>query len=316
MNGKRKYCLITPCRNEAKYARRTLDSVTSQTVAPALWLIVDDGSSDETPAILAEYAAKFPYIRILNRKDRGFRQLGAGVIEAFYQGYETIDPAEFDYVCKLDLDLDLPPKYFEVLMERMEAEPRLGTASGKPFFVSSATGRKVMETCGDENSVGMVKFYRTECFEQIGGFVRQLMWDGIDCHRCRMLGWIAVSWDDPDLNFEHLRPMGTSDKGWWTGRVRHGVGQYFMGTGVCFIMASATYRIVRPPIFIGSVAILWGYFKSMIQRRPRYGDKKFRRFLSRYQWSCMFRGKEATTSELNARQALVWRSGSVASPSV
>src|ERR1700729_447193 len=97
MSGKRKYCLITPCRNEAKYARRTLDSVTSQTVTPALWLIVDDGSSDETPAILAEYAARFPYIRILNRKDRGFRQLGAGVIEAFYQGYETIDPAEFDY---------------------------------------------------------------------------------------------------------------------------------------------------------------------------------------------------------------------------
>ena len=86
--------------------------------------------------------------------------------------------------------------------------------------------------CGDENSVGMIKFYRTACFKQIGGFVRELMWDGIDCHRCRMLGWIAVSWDDPDLHFEHLRPMGTSHKNWWTGRVRHGVGQYFMGTGL------------------------------------------------------------------------------------
>jgi glycosyltransferase involved in cell wall biosynthesis len=310
----RRYCLITPCRNEAKYARRTLDSVTGQSAPPTLWLIVDDGSSDETPAILAEYAAKFPYIKIIPRKDRGFRQLGAGVIDAFYQGYETINPADFDYVCKLDLDLDLPPKYFETLMDRMEREPRLGTASGKPYFIQSTTGKKVMETCGDENSVGMVKFYRTECFTQIGGFVRQLMWDGIDCHRCRMLGWIAVSWDDDALNFEHLRPMGTSDKSWWTGRVRHGVGQYFMGTGICFILASAAYRVVRPPVLIGSIAILWGYFKSLLTRKPRYGDKQFRKFLSRYQWSCMFRGKHATTTALNARQAGIWRSGSMPTP--
>ena len=40
----RRYCLITPCRDEAKYARRTLDSIAKQTVQPALWVIVDDGS--------------------------------------------------------------------------------------------------------------------------------------------------------------------------------------------------------------------------------------------------------------------------------
>ena len=188
MNGNPKYCLITPCRNEAKFARRTLRSVTSQTIAPALWLIVDDGSTDDTAAILAEYAEKFPYIRILHREDRGFRKLGAGVIEAFYQGYDSIDPNDFDFICKLDLDLDLPPGYFEALMNRMEASPQLGTASGKPYFIDQKTGRKVMETCGDENSVGMVKFYRRECFVQIGGFVKGLMWDGIDCHKCRNVG--------------------------------------------------------------------------------------------------------------------------------
>src|SRR5262245_58782479 len=100
----RRYCLITPCRDEAKLARRTLESVTKQTIAPALWIIVDDGSRDETPQILAEYAAKFPYIKIIRRADRGDRKLGGGVIEAFVEGYKTIDPSEFDYVCKLDLD--------------------------------------------------------------------------------------------------------------------------------------------------------------------------------------------------------------------
>src|SRR5437764_2623957 len=97
----RRYLLVTPCRDEAKYARRTLDSVAGQTVRPALWIIVDDGSKDETPQILREYADRFPWIRIVTRTDRGDRKLGGGVIEAFYAGYDSINANEFDYVCKL-----------------------------------------------------------------------------------------------------------------------------------------------------------------------------------------------------------------------
>ncbi|MEO0770772.1 MAG: glycosyl transferase family 2, partial [Cyanobacteria bacterium J06649_4] len=82
------------------------------------------------------------------------------------------------------------------------------------------------ERCGDETSVGRNKFYRRACFEAIGGFVRQVMWDGIDCHRCRMEGWIACSWDEPALRFVHLRPMGSSQKNIFTGSTRHGSGQY------------------------------------------------------------------------------------------
>ena len=107
----------------------------------------------------------------------------------------------------------------------------------------------------------MIKFYRTRCFQQIGGFVRMLMWDGIDCHRCRMLGWVAASWDEPGIRFEHLRPMGTSHKNWWTGRVRHGVGQWYMGTSFSYMLVSALYRMTRPPIVAGGVAMLWGYVK-------------------------------------------------------
>lgn len=324
----RRYCLITPCRDEADYARVTLDAVLRQTVPPALWVIVDDGSSDETPAILAEYAAKAPFIRIIRRTDRGQRQLGAGVIEAFYDGHKTINPDEFDYICKFDLDLDLPPRYFESIMERMEADPRLGTVSGKPYFrrrksADSAGESKfpitrghgfVSEKCGDENSVGMIKFYRTRCFKQIGGFVKMLMWDGIDCHTCRIKGWVAGSFDDPEIRFEHLRPMGTSHKSWWTGRVRHGVGQYYMGTGWLYMIASALYRMTRPPLVLGGVAMLWGYLKSWITGKPRYEDEQFRQFLRRYQRDCLLRGKKRATAAVNSRQAAQWSRENVALP--
>lgn len=307
-----RYCLITPCRDEARFARRTLDSVAAQSIPPALWVIVDDGSSDETPAILDEYARRHDYIRVIRRADRGDRKLGGGVIDAFYTGYETIDPAEFDYICKLDLDLDLPPRYFEGLIERMEREPRIGTCSGKPYYTRD--GHWISEKCGDENSVGMTKFYRTRCFEQIGGFVRELMWDGIDGHRCRMFGWIAVSWDDPDLRFEHLRPMGTSHKNWWTGRSRHGFGQYFMGTGPAYMTASALYRMTRPPYLVGGLAMLWSYFRSLARGLPRYDDPEFRRFLRHYQTRCLLVGKARATRELDQQQAGRWDPARLAIP--
>ncbi len=304
-NVSRRYALITPCRDEAKFARQTLDSIVRQSAPPALWVIVDDGSTDQTPEILAQYAEKYPFIRLVRRPDRGSRKLGGGVIDAFYAGYETLNPAEFDYVCKLDLDLELPPRYFESLMKRMEQNPRIGTCSGKPYFQND--GKFISEMCGDENSVGMIKFYRTECFRQIGGFVRELMWDGIDGHRCRMAGWIAVSWEDPQINFQHLRPMGSSDKNFWTGRVRHGVGQYFMGTGPLYMLASAMYRMTRRPWVVGGAGMFWGYCRSWWEGKPRYGDVEFRRFLRQYQRDCLLLGKRVATRRLNRRQAITWK---------
>lgn len=300
------YCLISPCRNESAFARRTLDSVVGQTMSPALWVIVDDGSTDETPEILAEYEQAVDYIRVVRRDDRGFRKLGGGVIDAFDEGFRTIDPRDFDYLVKLDLDLDLPPEYFERVIARMEADPRLGTGSGKPYF-RDGKGVLIAERCGDENSVGMVKLYRTSCFEQIGGFVPALNWDGIDGHRCRMMGWKAESWDDPHLRFEHLRPMGTSDRSWWVGRVRHGTGQYFMGSSPVFVVASALARALHPPRLVGSIAMLWGYVHGFLTRSPRYDDPEFRSFLRRFQHRSLVVGKRRATRELDQQQAAVWR---------
>lgn len=298
MTSSRRYCLVSPCRDEAGYMERTLETVTAQSEPPTLWVIVDDGSTDQTPEILREWASRIDYIRIVTRPDRGARKVGPGVIDAFYAGYETIDPNDFDFVCKLDLDLDIPPRYFEILMAKMDADARLGTCSGKPYMLLD--GELVSEKCGDENSVGMTKFYRVACFEEIGGFVRQVMWDGIDGHRCRMLGWVAASYDEPDLRFIHLRPMGSSHKGILTGRMRHGFGQYFMGTSLPYMTASAVFRMTRPPLITGGAAMWWGYVKSMLQGVPRYDDPEFIRFLRRYQWQCLIRGKAEATRRLNA----------------
>lgn len=290
MKSTARYVVISPCRNEAQYARQSLESVVNQTVRPTKWVIVDDGSSDATPQILAEYAQRYDWIEVVTRGDRGRRSVGPGVIEAFEAGYQTIDPDAYEYICKLDLDLLLPPRYFEILIERMTANPRIGTCSGKAYV--EADGRLVDERHGDDMSLGMTKFYRMACFKDIGGFVREVMWDGIDCHTCRMKGWIACSWDEPDLRFVHLRPMGSSQQSIYKGRMRHGFGQYFMGTGFLYMLASALFRLNEKPYVVGSLAMLWGWLSSALQGMRRYENPAFRAFLRRYHRRVLWNGKK------------------------
>jgi len=301
MSDPNAYVLISPCRNEAAFMRRTLDSAVAQTVAPALWVIVDDGSTDETPEILAQYAAAHDWIRVVHKPDRGHRAVGPGVVEAFYAGLDTVDQSQFAYSCKLDLDLDLPPGYFAGLMARMQANPRIGTCSGKPYIRQNGT--LVSERRGDEMSVGMTKFYRRECFEAIGGYVREVMWDAIDCHKARQLGWQAVSWDDPELRFEHLRPMGSSQSSIYTGRRRHGRGQYFMGSDPLFFAASCVFRMAEPPLILGGLAMMQGYLAAWIRRMPQLDDPDLRRFIRAYQRRALVVGKARAVAEIEARQA-------------
>ncbi|MEL6196453.1 MAG: glycosyltransferase family 2 protein [Pseudomonadota bacterium] len=307
------YVVISPCRNEAAFARRTLDSMVAQSCRPALWLIVDDGSNDETPGILAAYAAQHDWIRVMRRTDRGHRAVGPGVVEAFYAGLAEAPLEGIEHIVKLDLDLVLPERYFEILIDRMTADPRLGTCSGKPYY-RDASGTLVSERRGDEMSVGMTKLWRRRCFEAIGGLARAVMWDAIDCHKARQLGWKARSWDEPDLRFEHLRPMGSSQGGIHEGRRRHGAGQWYMGSDPLFTLASAVFRMAEPPRILGGLSMAWGYGRAALLGAPRHPDPALRRFIRAYQRRALLVGKARAIAEQEAAQAASWPGGGPGAP--
>jgi hypothetical protein len=70
-----KYVLISPRLDEAKYMRETLNSVVRQSVGPSNWIIVNDGSTDSTPEILAEFQTKHNWIEVVTRNNRGQRSV-------------------------------------------------------------------------------------------------------------------------------------------------------------------------------------------------------------------------------------------------
>ena len=111
--------------------QRTINSMVAQTVRPADWIIVDDGSADDTYDIASRAAREHKWIRVHRRADRGERRVGGGVVEAFNDGLPLVELDDYEYVCKLDGDLEFGPTYFERLIEKFQGDQRLGTASGK-----------------------------------------------------------------------------------------------------------------------------------------------------------------------------------------
>jgi glycosyltransferase involved in cell wall biosynthesis len=285
--------LISPVRNEEVFLPKVIESLVNQTVQPLEWLVVNDGSTDNTLAILEAAAQSYPWIHIENKPDRGIRSVGPGVVEAFYYGYERLKTQDYDFIGKIDGDIAFGPRYFERLMALFASDRYLGAASGKPFLEEN--GKLVIERTADEMVAGQINFYRRQCFEAIGGFVREVHWDGIAFHRARMAGWRTRSFEDPDLNFIHQRLMGSSHQGVLTGRLRWGRGQYFMGTHPLYIFAIGLYRTVEKPWLIGGLFIVLGYFQALITGMKRYESPGFRQSLQTWQMARLKLGKTLET---------------------
>lgn len=272
--------IVSPCRDEEATLERTIACMRSQTLPPVRWVIVDDGSRDRTPEILEKAAIDIPWLRVVQRSDRGYRKLGGGVIDAFYEGLESIE-IDYDYIAKMDVDLEFSPRYLERILEYFEDDAELVACSGKVYRREG--DQLVEEFMIDEMVAGQFKLYRREAFERIGGFVRELMWDGIDFHRARMLGCRTASFDDPDLQILHLRLMGSSDRNVYRGRFRWGRGQWFMGSSPGYIVASGVFRMFEKPYILGGLSIVLGYVFAALRGERRYEDLEFRRHLRQWQ---------------------------------
>jgi glycosyltransferase involved in cell wall biosynthesis len=121
-----KYVVITPARNERDYIGATLDSMIAQTQRPLRWVIVSDGSTDDTDELVDTYRARYDWIelvRLPTHRNRNF----ASKVEGFNAGLARYE-LSFEVIASLDADIAFKPNYFEFLLQRLNADPRLGVA--------------------------------------------------------------------------------------------------------------------------------------------------------------------------------------------
>jgi len=273
--------IVSPVRDEAQYIRLTLDSMVAQTLRPQEWLLVDDGSKDDTRAIIESYSAQYPWIRVVARNRDGERRVGAGVIAAFKDGRSRLADDSYQYIAKLDGDMSFSPRYLEIMIAALEADEKLAAVSGKCFRPEG--DGLVEEFIIDEMVAGQFKLYKRKHFEAIGGFEQVMLWDGIDIHRCRMHGFTTKSFHHPEARLFHHRLMGSSDKNVFVGRKRLGGGMWFMGYHPLYAIASGIFRMHEKPMVLGGLTMIYAYFKAMLSGVPRFHDPVFIQSLQQWQ---------------------------------
>jgi len=278
-----RYVIITPVRDEEEHIQATIESVSSQTVRPAEWVIVDDGSTDRTGAIIDRYSAQSPWIRTIHRPDRGFRKAGGGVVDAFNEGYNSLRCNDWDFIVKLDGDLSFSADYFQKCFEHFRKQPELGIGGGEIYHDSGSDQK--LEACPKFHVRGATKIYRKACWEAIGGFLPAAGWDTIDEVKANMLGWKTRSFED--LRLIHHRLTGAAD-GLLRDRVKFGQVCYTCGYHPLFLLARCVYRLGRKPYVIGSLAMLYGFLKGHCTHAPHVSDRRLIRYVRAQQLRRLF----------------------------
>jgi biofilm PGA synthesis N-glycosyltransferase PgaC len=262
-----KYIIITPARDEAAHIEKTILSMIGQTIRPMTWTIVNDGSCDRTGDIIDRYAALYPWITPFHRSNRGFRQAGGGVVDAFYDGYDRLASQEWDFLVKLDADLSFAPDYFERCFAEFERDPHLGIGGGG-IYHREAGGLK-LEPCPTFHVRGATKVYRRECWDQLGGLLRAPGWDTLDELKANMLGWSTRSF--VDLQVSHYRYTGAAE-GAWKNCVKDGRANYTAGYHPVFMLFKCIRRLAIRPYLIGTFGLLWGFLQGYFKRAPQVAD--------------------------------------------
>lgn len=284
---KEQYVVITPARDEAAYLPRMIASLVAQTHPPTEWIIVDDGSRDETAALARAAAQEHSWIRVVTAPDRGVRNVGAGVVEAFNVGFAAIQHTEADFLCLIDADIVLPERYFEILFTYFAKDPKLGIACGG---IVERVGDQLVELRHEPEMVfGAIKCWRRECFKMVGGLELSVGWDGIDVFQAIRHGWKTAVLPDPALTVLHLRRMGTSHKSILHGCSRRGRALRYNRSHPVWVMGSVAYRMFDRPYIVAGMCVLAGYCLATIRRTPRIADAGFGTFLRQWQMNKLAR---------------------------
>lgn len=308
------YIIITPAYNEAKFIADMIDSVISQTRKPLLWVIVDDGSMDNTPEIIKRYATEHPWIRYVRRAKDPSQSYYSSNVYAIFEGIKQLQMSEarsqkseevgriengelriengqeckqldFQYLAILDADISLPPDYYEQILRRMPSDEKLGIASG--VYIDRIGDNKFRKVLNDRRSTpkALMVFHR-KCYQDIGGFIPMKYGgeDTVACFSARMKGWKV--WSFPDIVAIHNKPVGMGHaKNILKIRFRQGIGEYFLATHPLFFLLKSMRRCVKErPLLIGGLVRIAGFICGFFIKDKRQISDEIVKYIRKEQW--------------------------------
>ncbi len=246
-----KYIAVTHCKNEEETIARCVESVIDQTVSPTVYVVVDDGSTDETPRILESYKERIKVIRrepgsqrARGNHHRNLLMLSSSEGEKLLPGWELLLTVDADEVLSRD--------YMEALFKELGRDPRLGITSGIPISKVDGGYRKIYTA--SRNVWNGARVYRRGCWEDINPIPSILGWDLWVQIEANRHGWGSRPFDH--AKFLEERPWGEQGLSDW---VRKGFSKKLLGYATIAHLITCLTRITHKPIFIGALAYLLSY---------------------------------------------------------
>jgi poly-beta-1,6-N-acetyl-D-glucosamine synthase len=274
------YVLITPARNEEAFIEKTIQSMIKQTVLPAKWVIVNDGSTDNTGSIVRRYLAEHPWMELVDRPVRKERHFAAKVY-AFNAGQERINSLAYEVIGNLDADVSLDADHFEFLLAKFRDDPSLGVAG--TIFKEPGYSSETDSFEGQNHVSGQCQLFRRKCFEQIGGYCPNKA-GGIDwmaVTTARMIGWKTRSFREKF--FFHYRALGTAERGRFASSFSYGEKDYYLGGHPVWELFRVAYRMTKRPYLLDGIALGSGYVWALVRREKRPVSAELMRFHRREQ---------------------------------
>lgn len=268
--------------NEERYLPAFLESLASQTRPPESVVLFDDGSTDASAAIAADFVRRHPEARLMRRPPRPperDRLVAGSEFSSFQEAVASLG-REHDIVAKVDADLLLTPELFAEVTAAFAADPQLGL-TGPYLRERAADGTLKRIRWRPEHVAGATKFYRRRCYDDVYPLPPLLNLDMVDEAKARSRGWRTASFDSAGGDPLHLRPEATQD-GVLRGLRRRGMAEYVSGGHPLLVLYMGLQRLSRPPRVVGTLHYYAGWALAATHRVPRF-DTELRELRRREQ---------------------------------
>jgi poly-beta-1,6-N-acetyl-D-glucosamine synthase len=276
------YVIITPAWNAQATIQATIESVIRQTILPKEWVIVSDGSTDQTEEIVRSYAAQHGFLHLVRLEHKHAASF-ASVVAATEAGYKALRSTDYDYIGLLDADVRFPSDYYERLVCKFVEDPSLGLAGGRVGDIVNGKARNEWQNLNEV--AGATQFFRRSCFESTGGLIaiREGGGDAITCVCARMKGYRTRTFTD--LVMEHLKPRNSAYGHPILRKWQMGVRDHALASLPLFEVAKCFSRIVESPPVLGAAVRLTAYLTCMLQARKVILAPDIVRFIHEEQWA-------------------------------
>lgn len=262
---KYKISIAVPIHNTEMYIRMCIESILNQSLENIQIILLDNGSTDNTPAILDEYSKKYPQkIKVIHKEDKGYGQ-------SINVGLEN---AEGEYFAIVESDDIIRPLMYETLYKvaKENGDIDIVKADYANFQIKNGIlKKKEFNLCSDKSLYNKILYNKTNYVELIQK-IALYTWSGI--YRTEFLR---------KYNIKHNETPGASyqDNGFWFLSFINAKTFYFVNKSFYLLRRDNPNSSIFSKEKVYCIRDEYEYILNYLKERPDL----YKKFIELYWWA-------------------------------